>query len=85
MLKELTYTAHEPNPTLIFRTPDFEPPAFTLQGAQIMSKFGINVPVGTAATTVQEVDAAAKKLADEKGEVGLHSSYLTRRVAQQGP
>lgn len=40
-----------------------------LQGAQLMSKFGINVPDGIAAKTVDEVEAAAKKMQDEKGEV----------------
>ena len=34
-----------------------------------MAKFGINVPDGVPAFSVKEVEDAAKKLADEKGEV----------------
>lgn len=41
-----------------------------------MSKFGINVPEGMPAFTVAEVEAAAKKLADEKGEIVLKSQIL---------
>ena len=40
------------------------------QGAQLMSKFGIHVPEGVAAQTIADVEAAAKAMADEKGEVG---------------
>lgn len=36
----------------------------------MMSKFGINVPPGDPATTVDEVVKFAKKWEDEKGEVG---------------
>lgn len=42
-----------------------------MQGAQLMSKFGINVPEGIPAFSVADVESAAKKLADEKGEVGV--------------
>lgn len=34
-----------------------------------MAKFGINVPEGSPAFSVEEVGTAAKALADEKGEV----------------
>jgi hypothetical protein len=34
-----------------------------------MAKFGINVPEGLPAFSVADVEAAARKLADEKGEV----------------
>jgi hypothetical protein len=40
-----------------------------MQGAELMAKFGINVPDGVPARTVEEVAAAAKSMADEKGEV----------------
>lgn len=39
------------------------------QGAQIMSKYGVTVPPGIPAFSVDEVEAAAKKMADENGEV----------------
>lgn len=46
------------------------------QGAQLMAKFGINVPDGEPAFSVKDVENAAKQLADEKGEVragpGMH-------------
>ena len=41
-----------------------------------MSKFGINTPIGQPAFSVAEVEAASKKLADEKGEVVLKSQIL---------
>ncbi len=41
------------------------------QGAQLMSKFGINVPPGQAAFSIKEVDDAAAKYKDAKGEVGI--------------
>lgn len=46
------------------------------QGAQLMSKFGINVPAGIPAKTVAEVEAAAKQMQDEKGEVVIKSQIL---------
>jgi hypothetical protein len=39
------------------------------QGAQLMSKFGINVPDGAAAQTVADVVKAAEQLKDSAGEV----------------
>ena len=39
------------------------------QGAQLMAKFGINVPDGVAASTVDEVARAAEAMKDAKGEV----------------
>lgn len=41
-----------------------------------MAKFGINVPEGVPAFSVKEVEDAAAKLADEKGEVVLKSQIL---------
>lgn len=55
------------------------------QGAQLMSKFGINVPDGVPAFSVKEVEDAAKQLADEKGEVRLGAmacTALTARMTQ---
>lgn len=46
------------------------------QGAQIMAKYGINVPEGIPAFTVDDVKNAAAKLKDEKGEVVLKSQIL---------
>lgn len=46
------------------------------QGAQLMSKFGINVPEGIPAFSIKDVEEACKKLADEKGEVVLKSQIL---------
>ena len=39
------------------------------QGAQLMAKFGVNVPEGLPAFSVKEVEEAAAKLADSQGEV----------------
>lgn len=39
------------------------------QGAQLMAKFGVNVPEGIPAFSVADVKAASDKMADEKGEV----------------
>jgi hypothetical protein len=39
------------------------------QGAQLMAKFGINVPDGVPASTVDEVKRAAEAMKDDKGEV----------------
>jgi succinyl-CoA synthetase beta subunit len=39
------------------------------QGAQLMAKYGINVPDGVPAHTVDEVKRAAEEMKDEKGEV----------------
>ena len=41
------------------------------QGAQLMSKFGINVPDGAPAFTVDDVQKAADSMKDAKGEVRL--------------
>lgn len=49
------------------------------QGAQLMAKFGINVPDGVPAFTVDEVAKAAEKMKDEKGEV--RSALHLRRHA----
>ncbi|PNH00033.1 Succinyl-CoA ligase [ADP-forming] subunit beta, mitochondrial [Tetrabaena socialis] len=38
------------------------------QGAQLMSKFGINVPPGIAAKSMEEVVKAVDEMADEQGE-----------------
>jgi len=41
-----------------------------LQGAEIMSKFGVNVPPGKPVFTLDEVATACDELADSDGEVG---------------
>ncbi|KAI8462711.1 MAG: succinate-CoA ligase beta chain [Monoraphidium minutum] len=46
------------------------------QGAQLMATYGINVPDGVPAFTVDEVDKAAQSMKDEKGEVVLKSQIL---------
>ena len=48
------------------------PPALLLlpQGAQIMSQYGVNVPPGIPVFKLDEVAPAAKKMADDAGEVG---------------
>ena len=46
------------------------------QGAELMSKYGINVPPGIAIKSLNEVAEAADKLADEKGEVVVKSQIL---------
>lgn len=46
------------------------------QGATIMAKFGINVPDGIPAFTVEDVKNSAAKLKDDKGEVVLKSQIL---------
>jgi succinyl-CoA synthetase beta subunit len=43
------------------------------QGAQLMSKFGINVPDGAPAQTLDAVFKAAQRMKDEAGEVVLKS------------
>jgi hypothetical protein len=40
------------------------------QGAQIMSKFGINVPPGTPVFSLDDVPKAAEAMKDENNEVG---------------
>lgn len=40
-----------------------------MQGAQLMAKFGINVPEGAAATSVADVVKAADRMKDKQGEV----------------
>jgi succinyl-CoA synthetase beta subunit len=44
-------------------------PACAVQGAELMSKFGINVPPGKAAHTLDEVKIAAHDMKDENNEV----------------
>lgn len=44
-----------------------------LQGAELMSKFGINVPPGQAAQSLADVQKAAEAMKDENNEV-RHSS-----------
>ncbi|EFJ49309.1 succinate-coa ligase beta chain, succinyl-CoA synthetase mitochondrial precursor [Volvox carteri f. nagariensis] len=46
------------------------------QGAQLMSKFGVNVPPGIPAKTLDEVAQAVEQMADENGEVVLKSQIL---------
>lgn len=57
------------------------PPAlpFAPQGAQIMSQYGVNVPPGIPVFKVDQVAEAAKKMADEAGEV--RTRCVLRRVA----
>ena len=47
------------------------------QSAQLMSKYGVHVPEGLPAFSLQDVKDATEKLADEKGEVGvlLHTTH----------
>ena len=40
------------------------------QGAQLMAKYGVRVPDGLPAFSIKDVEEAATKMADEKGEVG---------------
>eukprot|EP00798_Chlamydomonas_sp_ICE-L_P017187 gene17187-23504_t len=46
------------------------------QGAQLMSKFGIHVPDGVPAFSLDDVIKGTKAMADEKGEVVLKSQIL---------
>lgn len=46
------------------------------QGADLMRKYGINVPPGVAVKSLDDVARAAEKLADEKGEVVVKSQIL---------
>eukprot|EP00475_Leptophrys_vorax_P031077 TRINITY_DN46970_c0_g1_i1.p1 TRINITY_DN46970_c0_g1~~TRINITY_DN46970_c0_g1_i1.p1 ORF type:complete len:446 (-),score=91.96 TRINITY_DN46970_c0_g1_i1:163-1500(-) len=46
------------------------------QGAQLMAKFGVNVPKGIVASTPAEAVAAAKQLAGPDGEVVIKSQVL---------
>uniref|UniRef100_A0A7S3R7L2 Succinate--CoA ligase [ADP-forming] subunit beta, mitochondrial n=1 Tax=Dunaliella tertiolecta TaxID=3047 RepID=A0A7S3R7L2_DUNTE len=46
------------------------------QSAQLMSKYGVHVPEGLPAFSIDDVKAGADKLADEKGEVVLKSQIL---------
>uniref|UniRef100_A0A7S2VVC3 Succinate--CoA ligase [ADP-forming] subunit beta, mitochondrial n=1 Tax=Chlamydomonas chlamydogama TaxID=225041 RepID=A0A7S2VVC3_9CHLO len=50
--------------------------AHEYQGAQLMAKFGINVPEGLPAHSIKEVESALKAMADEKGEVVIKSQIL---------
>lgn len=47
-----------------------------MQGAQLMSEYGINVPPGIPVKSVDEVAAAAKKMADDEGLIVLKSQIL---------
>jgi succinyl-CoA synthetase beta subunit len=42
---------------------------YLVQGAQIMSQYGINVPPGIPVFKLDELAPAAQKMADEAGEV----------------
>ncbi|KAI7836379.1 hypothetical protein COHA_009742 [Chlorella ohadii] len=46
------------------------------QGAQIMSEYGVNVPPGIPVFKADQVAGAAKKMADEAGEVVVKSQIL---------
>lgn len=46
------------------------------QGAQLMSEYGINVPPGIPVKSVDEIAAAANKMADEAGQVVLKTQIL---------
>jgi succinyl-CoA synthetase beta subunit len=46
------------------------------QGAEIMSKFGVNVPPGKPVFTLDEVATACDELADSDGEVVIKSQVL---------
>ena len=48
-----------------------------LQGAQLMSEYGINVPPGIPVFTLDEVAPAAKKMADKDGMVRLGEPQQT--------
>jgi len=43
------------------------------QGAEVMASFGVNVPPGIAVSKLDEVLPAAKKMADEEGQVSSRS------------
>lgn len=45
-----------------------------MQGAQLMSEYGINVPPGIAVSKLQDVVPAAQKMADSEGKV--HSMLI---------
>lgn len=44
-----------------------------VQGAQLMSQFGINVPSGIPVTKLEEVGPAAQRMANDQGEVRPNS------------
>lgn len=46
------------------------------QGAQLLEKYGVNVPPGIACNTIEEVKTATAKLAGASGEVVLKSQVL---------
>jgi hypothetical protein len=48
-----------------------------VQGAELMSKFGINVPPGKAAKSLDDVKKAAESMKDENNEVLPHMVALT--------
>lgn len=41
-----------------------------------MSKYGVNVPPGIAITTINELDAAVKKMADDENQIVIKSQIL---------
>jgi hypothetical protein len=65
-----------PPPLII---PSTQTPKNPQQGAALMKSFGINVPDGQPAHTVEDVERIAPVMADEKGEVG--SGRRSRRAA----
>ena len=51
-----------------------------IQGAELMSQYGINVPPGIAIKSLDEVQSAAQKMASPDGEVSslLHGQSFKR-------
>ena len=47
-----------------------------MQGAELMGKYGVNVPRGTAVTSLDQVATVAEEFADEKGDVVVKSQIL---------
>jgi len=52
------------------------------QSSQLMAKYGVNVPYGVPAFSVEDVRKAAEDLKDEKGEVGSLACRHVRARAQ---
>ncbi len=46
-------------------------PVECIQGAELMSKYGVNVPPGVPVFKLDEVLPAAQKMADDEGQVGV--------------
>lgn len=46
------------------------------QGAQLMAKYGVNVPRGVPVFALDQVDAAVKQMTNESGEVVVKSQIL---------